>query len=183
MANLLTNTSELTSIADAIRSKTGKSSSISFPSGFISEIESISGGGGGLEYETGVYTSSSGTTTQYIPFANTHSAPPIFFAIVSTYTYALNTQVMSEVFVRTESLEYTPVDENHTHTYGVVTRIYSNTSGKVTYNTYNLNTSASSTSSSSTANTRYWVTESQMRLLRTSSANIYGDFQWIAIWL
>lgn len=45
MANLLTNTSELTSIADAIRSKTGKSSSISFPSGFISEIESISGGG------------------------------------------------------------------------------------------------------------------------------------------
>ena len=45
MANLLTNTSELTSIADAIRSKTGKTSSISFPNGFVSEIGSISGGG------------------------------------------------------------------------------------------------------------------------------------------
>lgn len=38
--------SNLTDIADAIRAKTGKSASMEFPSEFVSEIESISGGGG-----------------------------------------------------------------------------------------------------------------------------------------
>ncbi len=183
MANLLTNTSELTSIANAIRSKTGSTSSITFPSGFISEIENIGGGTSGLEYETGVYTSSSGTATQLIPFTNTHSSVPSFFAIVSTYTYALNAQVMSEVFARTESLGYTPQDENYHVLYGVVLRTYANSSGNTTYGAYNIYTSASSTDSSSTTNMRYWATESQIKLLRSSSANVYGDYKWIAIWL
>lgn len=42
MANYLTNTNELTSIANAIRAKGGTSSSLTYPSGFISAIEAIS---------------------------------------------------------------------------------------------------------------------------------------------
>ena len=38
--------SDLTAVADAIRAKTGKSVSMEFPSEFVSEIGSISGGGG-----------------------------------------------------------------------------------------------------------------------------------------
>ncbi len=38
--------SSLTAVADAIRAKTGKSASMEFPSEFVSEIGSISGGGG-----------------------------------------------------------------------------------------------------------------------------------------
>lgn len=36
---------DLSSVADAIRAKSGGSSSLAFPSGFVSEIQSISGGG------------------------------------------------------------------------------------------------------------------------------------------
>lgn len=44
MANYLTNTTDLTAIADAIREKTGESGSLIYPSGFVSAIEGISGG-------------------------------------------------------------------------------------------------------------------------------------------
>lgn len=40
----LTNTEELTAIADAIREKTGSNGLISFPTGFVNEIESIEAG-------------------------------------------------------------------------------------------------------------------------------------------
>lgn len=44
MADYITNTEELTSIANAIRSKTGKTASLEYPAEFVSEINSISGG-------------------------------------------------------------------------------------------------------------------------------------------
>lgn len=47
MADYITNTEELTSIANAIRGKTGKTASLEYPAEFVSEINSISGGGGG----------------------------------------------------------------------------------------------------------------------------------------
>lgn len=47
MPNYLTNDIELTSIADAIRAKTGGSSPIEYPNGFVSEIGNIPSGGGG----------------------------------------------------------------------------------------------------------------------------------------
>lgn len=43
--------SDLTSVADAIRAKSGGSGQLAFPSGFVSEIGNIpSGGGGGLSW-------------------------------------------------------------------------------------------------------------------------------------
>ena len=41
MANYITNTEELTAIADAIRAKTGESGLLAFPSGFISNIGNL----------------------------------------------------------------------------------------------------------------------------------------------
>ena len=43
--NYLTNSEELTSIANAIRAKTGSSESLTYPAGFVSAIGNISGGG------------------------------------------------------------------------------------------------------------------------------------------
>lgn len=40
--------SDLTSVANAIRAKSGGSSSLAFPSGFVSEIQAIPSGGGGM---------------------------------------------------------------------------------------------------------------------------------------
>ena len=47
MAEYLTNTSELTAVADAIRAKGSTSASLSFPAGFVSAISAIETGGGG----------------------------------------------------------------------------------------------------------------------------------------
>lgn len=51
MANYLVTDTELTSIADAIRTKGGTSESLEFPTDFVSAIENIPSGGGGGNYE------------------------------------------------------------------------------------------------------------------------------------
>ena len=47
---------DLTSVANAIRTKGGTSASLAFPADFVSAIEAISSGGGGLEYDAGTFT-------------------------------------------------------------------------------------------------------------------------------
>lgn len=47
MAEYLTNTAELTSVADAIRAKGGTTAQLVYPSGFVSAINAIETGGGG----------------------------------------------------------------------------------------------------------------------------------------
>lgn len=62
MANYLTTEADLTSVANAIRTKGGTSAQLAFPADFISAIEAISGGGGGgLKYEIGAFTVPSDT--------------------------------------------------------------------------------------------------------------------------
>lgn len=51
MSNYLVTDTELTSVANAIRTKGETSSPLSFPSGFISAINDISGGGGTSQWE------------------------------------------------------------------------------------------------------------------------------------
>ena len=46
MADYLTTDTELTSIADAIRTKGGTSAQLSFPTGFVSAIQNLPSGGG-----------------------------------------------------------------------------------------------------------------------------------------
>lgn len=47
MAEYLTNTADLTAVADAIRAKGGTSAQLVYPSGFVSAIQAIQTGGGG----------------------------------------------------------------------------------------------------------------------------------------
>lgn len=47
MAEYLTNDTDLTSIANAIRTKGGASAALTYPTGFVSAIEAIPTGGGG----------------------------------------------------------------------------------------------------------------------------------------
>lgn len=46
--------SDLTSVANAIRAKSGGSSQLAFPAGFVSEIQAIPSGGGELQYSQSV---------------------------------------------------------------------------------------------------------------------------------
>lgn len=57
MANYIASDTDLTSVADAIRAKSGGSSQLAFPAGFVSEIQAIpSGGGGATLVASGTYT-------------------------------------------------------------------------------------------------------------------------------
>lgn len=50
MTDYLTTDTELTSVANAIRTKGGTQASLSWPSGFVTAIGNISGGGGSSDY-------------------------------------------------------------------------------------------------------------------------------------
>lgn len=54
MADYLVTDTELTSVADAIRTKGGTSASLAFPTGFVDAIDAISTGGGGAPEESDV---------------------------------------------------------------------------------------------------------------------------------
>lgn len=56
MSNYLVDGADLTSIANAIRTKGGTSAQLAFPAGFVSAIGAIPTGGGGLSYDTGTFT-------------------------------------------------------------------------------------------------------------------------------
>jgi hypothetical protein len=59
--------SDLTSVANAIRAKSGGSSQLAFPAGFVSEIQAIPSGGGGVQtVASGTFTGS-GADSVYIP--------------------------------------------------------------------------------------------------------------------
>lgn len=64
MPNYLVSDTDLTAVANAIREKGGTSATLEFPSGFISAIQAISGGGLPPEYQEVEYLQSTGT--QYI---------------------------------------------------------------------------------------------------------------------
>ena len=67
MANYIATDAELTSVANKIRSKTGSTASLEWPDGFVSGINSISGGGSPtLETVTKTYTPTESQQTETI---------------------------------------------------------------------------------------------------------------------
>lgn len=61
MAEYLTNTTDLTSVANAIRTKGGTTAQLVYPSGFVSAINAIDTGGGQDEYAEAALISNVGT--------------------------------------------------------------------------------------------------------------------------
>lgn len=64
MANYLTTDTELTSIANAIRTKGGTNAQLTYPSGFVTAINNISTGGGAVEVAADLYAANAGTKMQ-----------------------------------------------------------------------------------------------------------------------
>lgn len=74
--------SDLTSVADAIRTKGGTSAALAFPAEFVSAIAAIpSGGGGSLKYEIGTFTLENDVVNQsgYAIPHNLGIAPDVVF--------------------------------------------------------------------------------------------------------
>ncbi len=71
---------DLTSVANAIRTKGGTSAQLAFPAGFVSAIQAIpTGGGGGSEVllASGTYTESSTVNSMQIPVSCTGKATKV----------------------------------------------------------------------------------------------------------
>ncbi len=64
MAKYFVEDTSLTSVADAIRAKSGTTETLEFPGGFVSAVEGITAGGGGngLPYDMGEFVPTSDTT-------------------------------------------------------------------------------------------------------------------------
>mgnify|MGYP006916253515 CR=1 FL=1 len=81
---------DLTSVANAIRTKGGTAASLAFPSDFVSAIEAIStGGGGGLKYELGTFTLQSdvaGTAAGYPVSHGLGEAPKVVIIWTEDYS-------------------------------------------------------------------------------------------------
>ena len=56
MADYIVKDTELTSVANAIRTVGGTNSLLSFPNGFVSAVNNISGGGGSSDFSTATVT-------------------------------------------------------------------------------------------------------------------------------
>lgn len=76
---------DLTSVADAIRTKGGTSASLAFPADFVSAIAAIpSGGGSGITKETGTFTGNGSNTISFV--VGKHKSPDIVIIERSDYT-------------------------------------------------------------------------------------------------
>lgn len=68
MAEYLTNTTDLTKVASAIREKGGTSNSLVYPDGFVTAIQAIQTGGGTSGSQTGVVDTSASYRIIYTYF-------------------------------------------------------------------------------------------------------------------
>lgn len=77
--------SDLTSIANAIRTKGGTSAALAFPAGFMSAIGDIPTGGGGLAYDTGTFTVSSDKNADFTVSHGLGKAPDVVIVWTEDY--------------------------------------------------------------------------------------------------
>lgn len=149
----------------------------------ITGVES-SGGGGGLEYESGTVTISTPLSTTYdIEFSNTHTTAPFMFIIAWAGTgIPSGATTITESFALNEAIDSAPSTESYQTIYGSVCRFYLTASGTLTKGSFEILTSASSSSASSANEARYWATESRIRLLGTTTAYVRDSYNWVAIW-
>ena len=94
---------QLISIADAIRAKTGGTDSLVFPDGFSQAIAAIEAGGSGVVFASGTFTVASDTATNgYVITHNLGVIPQIFILTAKYFMSAHNYNICS----------YGVIDEN-----------------------------------------------------------------------
>lgn len=154
----------------------------------ITGIES-SGGGGGLEYEEGIWTPSEDVAIYLIQFNNTHTTAPFYYAIsdtTGTY-YATENTNFGIRYLNWEQVLGSGIAPSSIQThYGRLDVIYRGT------NNANFNTTSSvitfpssSTEDNSTVYPRYWASETRIRADSNSTTRYWRagrTYKWIAVW-
>lgn len=171
----------LTDIADAIREKTGDTAALT-AAAMAEAIASISGGGGGLEYESGEW-SGNGQNKANIPFTNQHDTPPTLFCVAPVEELQNNEPVMV-AYTYVADVVGTHVSYSGNSYYGIVT--YPGIGGGSLYTASVLLVHSKDESGDRNYYPSYWCSNSALTPY-TGGSSRYWQYQkrykWIAIWL
>lgn len=149
-----------------------------------------SGGGGGLEYETGTYTPTQDIARPTISFSKTHSTMPIYVAMYdSTGTYD-GTNNSNVGFVYNDFWQWNGNKSMYSSStiqrYVMVHYMYRGTSAtSFSSGTQQLQYDSTYTSDASNSMPRYWVQPSGFKPYTVSSSRYWRagrTYKWIAIW-
>lgn len=161
MANYLTTDTDLTAVANAIRTKGGTSASLSFPSGFVTAIQNISGGGGASNFVTGTFTTGSTEGAQSVTINYTGTGYPIMAVVVidggayvsnTTWYTTIKRYAVGQWTMTKSVFSSTPTyDTSGTENTGVITTIYKNSTSSA--NSYTRTSSMNANAYSSSAAT------------------------------
>ena len=90
MSNYLVDGADLTSVANAIRTKSGGSSQLAFPAGFVSEIQAIPSGGSSVPDFTLVGTQTITESVSQVTFSIPASTTQLLIVVSSAITASRN---------------------------------------------------------------------------------------------
>ena len=181
---------DLSSVANAIRTKGGTSAQLAFPAGFVSAIDAISGGGGGgLVYETGTYTPREDLARPTISFANTHSEAPVLVLLSDQTGTASSATNSNHNFCYCDFYKLwghgIPYSSSGFR-YAIAYFSYRGTStSSVTTASVVCSQNSDSTSASGTSYPRYWVSPTGFHPYSNSTSRYWRTgrtFKWIAVW-
>ena len=148
--------------------------------GYSSVSVNVSGGGGGLVYETGTWNPSEDVNNATIIFSGTHSTAPFFYMVVdatNTYSNTSSTNHMIMFVNSSQSLNAQDYISSNSTRLGVATFGYRSTNA----------------TSLSNANTAFTSNEQMTAYATSTSIRAYGNsssrywragrtYKWIAVW-
>lgn len=174
MSDYLVTDTELTSIANAIRTKGGTSANLSFPTGFVSAINAISGG---LEYETGQWTMGVDSTNAHTEsYKNTHSTGP---AIIICFDVTQTNNSSGSSFIYQFGLDLLKLFGNSIYVYS--DKVYKSIT--LYGNSYSTNSSINLINSWSTYDANYSKTKFTITPHPSGQFRAGRTYKWIAIWV
>lgn len=189
MTDYLVTDTELTSIADAIRTKGGTSANLSFPTEFVSAINAIETGGGGLEYEEGIYTPTEDIARPTVAFENTHTKTPAIVVMSDVTGTADATTNSNYTFGFFDPFRLWGQGFPYTSTgfrYAIAVYGYrASSTNSISASTQIIQYDSDNQGSTYSSYSRYWVTATNFCPYSGSSSRYWRagrTYKWIAIW-
>lgn len=147
------------------------------------------GGGGGLEYETGVYTPSSDIARPQIKWANTHSEAPVL-VLFTDQTGTAHTATNSNYnFMYCDFYKlwgYGIPYSSSAYRYAVAHYCYrANSTSSISQGAVICSYNSDSTTSSSSSYPRYWVSPTDFHPGSNTTSRYWRSgrtYKWIAVW-
>ena len=141
-------------------------------------VGTASGGGGGLEYETGTWTPAADIADYTIPFADTHTEEPFYYSIINSDNTTFVTTPYTNTFQSTIGFKGGSIATNSSQNL-YVSSIYCYTNSGGTSSTYNYQSiTASSTYSD-------FFKKTGIRAYTNSTSRYWRSgitYKWIAVW-